>query len=172
MRARTSPSGVVPPTSRPRLLLAFPYLVIVTLILALGAGVGAFVSAGGGGAVSCPSYPSCLFDQAHLAAALHTGLAAVLGVVMLVLLLIALLLRRIAPSLTHPTIVGFVLLVVMGSLGAGFATGQVSFAFVSLQVVLWISLVIVLGWLLGRSLRLVQNHEPAAAESAPDAPPA
>lgn len=153
-------------TPVPRWLRAFPVMVLVALILALGAGFEAFASDMGGGAVSCPSYPSCLIDQGHLSAALHVGLAAILGLIMLALVILAVALRRTAPSLILPTLLTFVVLVVMGSLGAGLATGSVSFDLVPVQAAIWLLLIILLGWLLGKSFRLVRRGE-ASGNSSP-----
>jgi hypothetical protein len=112
---------------RSRFLPAFQLLSIGVIALAILAGiVGAVSGFGTPNGINCPSYPPCLVNQAHLAAALHLGLTAVLGLAIIGLTSLSLLMRKESPELVLPAVGSLVVVLVMGSVGAGVATGRVS----------------------------------------------
>ena len=150
----------MPPSPWPRVRWALAATLALTAVAALLALV---VSADG--TTRCTSYPICFFQGAAAASSAHALSGAALFLAALLLLWTAVAARRedrraLPLGLSIPLLVG-----IMGSLGASFATGTLSTAWIPLQVGFLLLLVA-----LQLSLLFVSYHPSSPSGSPSEAP--
>lgn len=100
------------------------------------------VTLGSSESIQCPQFPGCLANPGTLIGAVHTYLAGVILLLLLILSLLAFALRRTLPGLVVPSVLAFLALVLAAVLGALFAVGAVPTSWAPIQFV-WFALVVV-----------------------------